>query len=139
MRAAAPHDRDLLARYFASLTMKGCSAKRSIRRRSVDTGPMAANVLRPAISTIALIVGFPAPWPARVSTLRILGLSPGFAAWSAAIYLRLRADTMRSSVSAVVTGLGRIGRARADRVIRRTGQENAEVGFLPRIAVVRST
>ena len=51
-------------------------------------------------------VGFPAPWPAFVSIRIKTGLSPDWAAWSAAANLKLWAGTTRSSWSAVVISVG---------------------------------
>src|SRR5690606_28903167 len=52
--------------------------------------------------SIRLVIGVPAPWPARVSMRIRIGASPACAAWSAAAYLKLCIGTTRSSVSAVV-------------------------------------
>src|SRR5690606_27942356 len=63
----------------------------------------AAKAYLSAASAMILSVGLPLPWPARVSTRIRCGLSPAFACWSAAVYLKLCPGTTRSSVSAVVT------------------------------------
>ena len=55
-----------------------------------------------AASSIILVVGLPAPWPALVSMRIRIGAVPAWAACSVAANLKLWAGTTRSSWSAVV-------------------------------------
>ena len=58
-----------------------------------------------ASSSITLASGFPAPWPALVSTLIRIGPPPP-AAWSRAANFLAIPGATRSSVSAVMTSVG---------------------------------
>jgi len=53
-----------------------------------------------------LLVGLPAPWPARVSIRIRTGAVPAWAACNVAANLKLWAGKTRSSWSAVVTNVG---------------------------------
>src|SRR5207249_7251861 len=56
-----------------------------------------------AVSSMALVVGRPAPWPALVSIRASTGAGPAWQYCSCAMNLKLWLGTTRSSVSAVVT------------------------------------
>ena len=99
----------------------------------------AANAHRSAVSAIALSVGLPAPWPARVSMRARCGLGP------------MGADGGRLKRSDVFEGVaghhavvrvggggedGGVRLAALDVVMRRMRDEVAEVRFLRRIAML---
>ena len=94
------------------------------------------NAHRSVISSIRLLVGFPPPWPARVSMRIRTGLSQAWAACRAAANLKLWPGTTRSSVSAVVIERRRITHARLDVVIWRILQDGLELGRVVGRAVV---
>ena len=54
------------------------------------------------VASMRLLNGIPAPCPALVSTRIRIGFDPVWAAWSAAVYLKLWAGNTRSSWSPVV-------------------------------------
>ena len=62
-----------------------------------------------AVSSICLLIGLPAPWPALVSMRISLGALPVLAACRVAAYLNEWAGTTRSSWSAVVTRIAGYG------------------------------
>ncbi len=59
-----------------------------------------------ACSSILFVVGFPAPWPAFVSTLRRIGFLPAAFDWRVATNFLECMGTTLSSVSAEVTRMG---------------------------------